>query len=111
MSKYEVGVVYTRGGCYLLAVSTDTLITFEDGEPREAKPSKRGVEAVRSLSVEQLCTRWGVTLDALDKATAKYLAPSIEGIQPRPRGSRRRRAAADEFAWKEMRTIRLLHAG
>jgi len=111
MSKYEVGVVYTRGNSYLLAVSPTTLITFEDGAHREAKPGRRGIEVVRGLSVEQLCQRWGVTLDDLDKATSQYLSPALEGIKPRPRGSRRRRAAADEFAWKEMRTIRLLHAG
>ncbi|MEZ6187749.1 MAG: hypothetical protein R3F62_22405 [Planctomycetota bacterium] len=110
MSKFEVGVVYTRGNNYYLAVSPEILITFEGGEAREVKP-KRGYEAVRGLSVEQLCLKWGVTLEHLDRATATYLAPSVEGIQPRPRGSRRRRAAADEFAWKEMRTIRLLHAG
>ena len=104
--SFEIGVVYKKSGRYCLAVSGNSLITFnKDRKLQEIKPYAK-YEVVRSISVEELCKLWGITLDALDKQTAKYLSPSNEGIKPRPRGSRRRRAA-DEFAWRNLRLTRL----
>jgi hypothetical protein len=103
---FEIGVVYKKNSRYHLAVSDRTLITFtKTGKVQEVKPYAK-YEVVRSISVEELCSLWGITLDQLDKATAKYLAPSTEGLKTRPRGSRRQRVA-DEFAWKSLRLIRL----
>ena len=103
---FEIGVVYRKNSRYYLAVSERTLITFKNGEVQEIRPYAR-YDVVRSISVEELCGKWSITLDHLDEVTAKYLAPSAEGVKPRPRGSRRQRAA-DELAWRCLRTIRLL---
>jgi hypothetical protein len=105
MSQFEIGVVYRKNSRLFLAVSDKTLMTFKDKKVSEVKPYAK-YEVVRGISVEELCSRWGVTLDELDKATSKYLAPSTEGIKPRPRGTRRKRAA-DEQAWRSLRMIRL----
>jgi hypothetical protein len=106
MTAFEIGVVYRKGGRLFLAVAERTLVTFKDGEPQEVRPQAR-YEMVRSISCEDLCQRWGITLDRLDQVTAKYLAPATEGLKTRPRGSRRPRIA-DETAWRDMRLIRLL---
>jgi hypothetical protein len=103
---FEIGVVYRKNSRYYLAVSERTLITFKNGEVQEIRPYAR-YDVVRSISVEELCGKWTITLDHLDEVTARYLAPSAEGVKPRPRGSRRQRAA-DELAWRCLRTIRLL---
>jgi hypothetical protein len=103
---FEIGVVYRKNSRYYLAVSERTLITFKNGTLQEIRPYAR-YDVVRSISVEELCQRWSITLDCLDEATARYLAPSAEGVKPRPRGSRRQRAV-DEMAWRSLRTIRLL---
>jgi hypothetical protein len=105
MGLYEIGVVYRKNARFFLAVSDRTLITYRDGGIQEVKPYVK-YDAVRTISVEELCRRWGVSLDHLDTITSKYLAPANEGIKPRPRGSRRRRVV-DEQAWRNLRLIRL----
>jgi hypothetical protein len=102
---FEIGVVYRKNSRLYLAVSERNLITFRNARVVEVKPHAR-YEVVRSISVEELCRRWGITIDALDRSTTHYLAPSPEGIKPRPRGSRRQRVA-DEFAWRSLRLIRV----
>ena len=109
MTRHEIGVVYKKGSRHCLAVSPETLITFKNGTMTEVKPHAK-YEVVRGISVEALCKLWGISLDTLDQQTAKYLAPSNEGIRPRPRGSRRR-AAADEDLWRSIRMTRLSRAG
>ncbi|MCO5165953.1 MAG: hypothetical protein M9894_06250 [Planctomycetes bacterium] len=106
MTLFEIGVVYRKNSRYYLAVSERMLITFKSGQLQEIRPYAR-YDVVRSISVEELCQKWGISLDHLDEVTARYLAPSAEGVKPRPRGSRRQRAA-DELAWRCLRTIRLL---
>lgn len=106
LTLFEIGVVYRKNSRYYLAVSERMLITFKGGELQEIRPYAR-YDVVRSISVEELCGKWGITLDHLDEVTSRYLAPSAEGVKPRPRGSRRQRAA-DELAWRCLRTIRLL---
>ena len=102
---FEIGVVYRKNSRLYLAVSERNLITFRNGRVMEVKPYAR-YEVVRSISVDDLCKRWGITIEHLDKSTSHYLAPSPEGIKPRPRGSRRQRIA-DEFAWKQLRLIKV----
>ncbi|MBX3470733.1 MAG: hypothetical protein KF878_28015 [Planctomycetes bacterium] len=106
VTLFEIGVVYRKNSRYYLAVSERMLITFKSGQLQEIRPYAR-YDVVRSISVEELCQKWGIPLDHLDEVTSKYLAPSAEGVKPRPRGSRRQRAA-DELAWRCLRTIRLL---
>jgi hypothetical protein len=102
---FEIGVVYRKNSKLYLAVSERNLITFKSGRLLEVKPYNR-YEVVRSISVDELCKRWGITIEHLDRSTQQYLAPSPEGIKPRPRGSRRQRVA-DEFAWKSLRMIKI----
>lgn len=102
---FEIGVVYRKNGRLYLAVSERDLITFKNGRVVEVKPYNK-YEVVRSISVDELCKRWGITIEQLDRETAKFLAPSPEGIKPRPRGSRRQRVA-DEYAWKTLRLIKV----
>ena len=102
---FEIGVVYRKNSRLYLAVSERNLITFRSGRMLEVKPYAK-YEVVRSIPVDELCARWGITIEHLDKSTAHYLAPSPEGIKPRPRGSRRQRIA-DEFAWKSLRLIKV----
>jgi len=107
--SFEIGVVYRKNGRFFLAVSNKVLMTFKDGQPSEVRPYHR-YDSVRGVSVEDLCRQWGIKLSDLDAATSKYLAPSEEGLKTRPRGSRRKRAA-DEHAWRALRTIRVSFAG
>jgi len=104
-ASFEIGVVYRKGTRLFLAVTNKILISFKNSEVFEVKPNQR-YESVRSISVEELCKRWGIVLSALDKITTSYLAPPPETLKTRPRGSRRRRAA-DEDAWRQLRTIRV----
>lgn len=108
MTPYEIGVVYRKGGRLFLAMSEKTLITFKDGAMIEVKPVAR-YDAVRSISVDELCGRWGITLEQLDDVTMRYLMSAAAEARPRPRGSRRQRVA-DEFAWKSLRLIRISRA-
>jgi hypothetical protein len=103
--SFEIGVVYRKNGRLHLAVSERDLITFRNGRVVEVKPYNK-YEVVRSISVDEICQRWGITIERLDHETSRFLAPSPEGIKPRPRGSRRQRVA-DEYAWKTLRLIKI----
>lgn len=109
--RFEIGVVYRKGTKHCLAVDEDKLVTFRGREAVELRPQVAGAyEVVRSISVDALCTLWEITLEDLDQVTARYLAPAEDGLKTRPRGSRRRRAA-DELAWRNLRLTRLHQAG
>ena len=103
--SFEIGVVYRKATRLFLAVTDKILISFKNSEVFEVRPNHR-YESVRSISVEELCKRWGIGLKDLDSITSAYLAPPPELLKTRPRGSRRRRAA-DEDAWRQLRTIRV----
>lgn len=103
---FEIGVVYRRGPAFFLAVSDRLLISMKGGAVQELRPITR-YDAVRSISVSELCVTWGITLDQLDATVMRYLAPSQDAVKTRPRGSRRQRAA-DELKWRSRRTVRLL---
>jgi len=105
----EIGVVYRKGSKLYLAVTEHELLTFKDGRPVQSMPPQR-YEVVRSISVDDLCQRWGITIERLDELTTRYLAPSPAGIKPRPRGARRQRVA-DEHAWKQLRLMRVASVG
>lgn len=104
-NSFEIGVVYRKNSRLFLAVSDRVLVGFKDGKCSEVRPYVK-YEAVRGISVEEFCQQAGITLEDLDKVTAKWLAPSPEGLKTRPRGSRRQKSA-DEFAWRSLRLIRL----
>jgi len=103
--RFEIGVVYKKSARYYLAVTEASLITYREGQLQEVRPQAK-YDVVRSIAVDTLCKLWGVSLEQLDKDTARYLAPTGQEVRSRPRGSRRRRAA-DELVWRNLRTIRL----
>jgi hypothetical protein len=76
MKSFEIGVVYRCGRCLGVAFATDALLTFRKGEPSVIHP-RSSAEAVRGITVDGLCDRWGVTLEEVDAALAERL--------PRPR--------------------------
>ena len=74
----EIGFVYRRKDRFYLAVSDTVLLSVANGRFHETRPNTR-YEVIRNISVERLCQQWGVTSEELDRATAKFLTPSIEG--------------------------------
>lgn len=81
------------------------LISFKNREVLEVKPYAK-YEVVRHISVDDLCRRWDISVDRLDRQTTSYLSPSPEGVKPRPRGRKGRRFAEDQ-TWRMRRTIRM----
>jgi hypothetical protein len=104
MQIFEVGIVYRKLSRYYLAVSSSTLVTFKDGQTTEIRPYAV-YDVVRSISVDELCERWGITLDQLDGMTSKYLPIPQDSVKPAPRGSGRARQNND-LIWKEIRSGR-----
>ena len=74
MPHFEIGMVYRKNSRLHLAVDHTTLITVAHGRFQEVRPYVK-YEALRHISVEELCLRWGVSVDTMDKATSLYLAP------------------------------------
>ena len=109
---FEIGVAYRSTNHRLwLAVGERELIRIRPGPhgttaTEECRPYKADCyDVVRGISVEELCKRWGVAIEDLDRETARRFTPSPAGIKPRPRGSRKQRAEVEE-AWRELRTFR-----
>jgi len=104
--KYEIGVVYlNENRCQLwLAISPRKLISVRNGELTTAQPRIK-YKVCRSLPVEVLCARWGISLARLDELSSEFL-PSTP-TRTRPRGYRRtgRDAAAIGY---ELRFVKLL---
>lgn len=71
---FEIGMVYRKNSRLHLAVDHHTLITVHRGKFQEVKPYVK-YEAIRNISVDELCIRWRVGVEALDTATKAYLAP------------------------------------
>lgn len=74
MPHFEIGMVYRKNSRLHLAVDHTTLITVAQGRFQEVRPYVK-YEALRHISVEELCLRWGVNVETMDKATSLYLAP------------------------------------
>ena len=102
---YEIGVVYKKNSRLYLAVTDRELISFKKGQQIEVRPYVK-YDVVRHLTVTDLCSRWGITTEALDHAAKSYFTPSQQGIKPRPHGSRSLRSTEDQ-RWRAYRTIRL----
>lgn len=105
--EFEIGVIYRKNSRLFIAVEPGCLITFKNGKLVKIRPLT-GYDPVRFVSVEDLCSKWGITLDQLDEVTARFLAPPTDGLKTRPRGdSPRRQRAKEEALWRELRTIRI----
>lgn len=104
MPSVDVGVVYRRGERFLLAIGRRLLVGGSEGELRTTQP-RASDRSVKSVSVKQLCRRWGVGLADFDALTREHM--------PRPEPERRvgrapRRPQAErEHLWSAIRTHRL----
>lgn len=105
MQNFEVGIVYQRNCRYYLSVTPSTLVTFKNGKIVEVRPYS-AYAPVRTISVDELCQRWEITLDRLDEMTAQYLPVPQGSVKPAPRGSRRDRKN-DEAVWRDLRSGRV----
>lgn len=109
---FEVGVVYRGSDSLLwLAVSGRDVIGFLSGVatarcPRDPQRYAR----VHTVSVADLCKRWGITEDQLDDATRDHFYPSKTGARARPRGSRQA-MLEDRELWRASRIHRGLRLG
>ncbi|MGD9725475.1 MAG: hypothetical protein AB7L09_00430 [Nitrospira sp.] len=105
MTKYEIGLVYEKDGHYWIATSETVLVNGEGGDITELRPSTK-YDLVRSISVEELCEAWSLSLEQFDGLMSSYLAPSAAEVKSRPRGTRRPKSDDDEF-WRRHRTGRI----
>jgi len=103
--SYEVGVVYERSGRLYLAVSQTMLISYRRGKISKTQPSEPA-SPVRSVSVEDLCSNWGVDLDEFDHLTKDYLNPPKAVSRGRP-GRQSRNQESEEDYWKKVRSGRI----
>lgn len=100
--KYEIGSVY-RYNCELfLALSDRLLLTFKKGKPIRRKPTTQ-YQRVKAISVDQLCHKWNISAETLDKHTSEALAPHT--ARTAPRGSAKRNEDVDYY---ELRRVRVL---
>jgi hypothetical protein len=104
MVEFEIGVVYKKHSKHFIAVATSTLVSCKGGNLYEVKPSTR-YKAVRSISVEDLCESWNVSLRQFDTMMADYLKPQGE-LKTRPRGPRVSKGDDEEY-WRRHRTGRI----
>lgn len=107
MQPFEIGIVYKKYSRYYLAIAPALLITFVDGCAKEVRPHSPNYEAERSITVDDLCKVWHISLDDLDRMTAKFLPAPQDSIKSAPRGSRRAKQLNNELIWKEIRSARL----
>jgi hypothetical protein len=105
MAKHEIGIVYKKGSRLFIAVAESLLVNCEKGLVTEVRPNSK-YEAVRSISVEDLCEKWDLSLDQFDVLMTGYLSPSNTDVRSRPRGSRRDKKDDDEY-WRRHRTGRI----
>lgn len=103
--KYEVGNIYRQGKQYYIAIDHKELLSLKDGNPVRRKPVIQ-YDYVRTMTVEQLCQEWGISLDTLDHLMAPHVAPQSD--KTRPPGNRRRslKMATDEYY--QLRLARVL---
>jgi len=106
MPGFEIGVVYRKEARHFIAVSDVLLVCCAKGLVTEVKPYGKSYSAVRSISVEELCDRWDLSLEQFDILMAGYLTPPQTTVKARPRGERRKRVDDDEY-WRRHRTGRI----
>lgn len=91
-SGYEIGEVYTRDYTrYYLAVSETELMGRYKRSFKVFEPFKR-FEVMRTISVEDLCRNWRISIDELDRITKPYFSGRCKdegGLAPRTAARRR----------------------
>jgi len=106
MAGFEIGVVYKKGPRYFIAVSDALLVNGNKGLVSEVRPYGANYDTVRSISVEDICDHWDISLDQFDVLMSAYLTPPETEVKARPRGSRRKKDDDDEY-WRRHRTGRI----
>jgi len=106
VDKFEIGVVYQKGSKFFLAVDQSTLVACKSGSLTRVRPTTT-YNPVRSMTVEKLCAHWDLSLDQFDDLMSEHLSPEPTSIKPRPRGTRRRKEADEEY-WRRYRTGRIV---
>ena len=103
---YIVGLVYRKGRQHFLAVERETLVTEQGGRLVELKPGVK-LTIAREVSVGDLCRRWGVEMEQIDRVSEKWLAPSEAG---RLRGNLQKSAYLGEWTrkWEQRPRERML---
>lgn len=74
-NKFEIGITYKKNNIYSIAVSEESLVTYQDGNFSDFE-EKDEQKACRSLSVEDLCKIWNISTDKLDELTPRYFTPN-----------------------------------
>lgn len=108
MTDFEIGVVYEKANRLFIAIKPSTLVSCRGGKAIQVKPVSR-YSPVRTISVEELCDRWGISLNEFDNLMSTELAAPKTPDKTRPRGSRRTKNADDAY-WQHLRTGRILHS-
>ena len=87
---YDIGMVYKKNGRYYLAVDTNKLLSFVEGQPLLFR-IRKGLQKDHLMSVRELCTVWGITVETLDQVVDKFLLSRLqqkelkESVEPPPR--------------------------
>lgn len=104
--RFEIGCLYKKKGIgrIFLAISHTKLISVKKGKLTKTAPQAQ-YKHCNELTFGDLCENWDVSEVRLDEITQEYLPPPVSK-RTAPKGSRRRKAA-DEFFWKELRSAKL----
>lgn len=105
MTKHEVGIVYQKNHRLFIAVDEALLVTGEGGVITEVRPTSK-YATVRSISVEELCGKWGINMSQFDALMGNYLTPTKTGVRARAKGPKRPKPDEEEF-WRQHRTIKI----
>ena len=105
MSNFEIGVVYHKDLRHFIAVDNKTLVCCEGGEAVETRPITK-YDVIRTISVEDLCAHWKITLARFDELMSAYLTPPQDTVKSRPRGNRSKKGEDEEY-WRRHRTGRI----
>jgi len=103
MPKFEVGCAYKHRSQYFLADTKKSLVHIKKGKLSHRKPIIQ-YENCRKMTVEELCLRWGVTLNKLDELLGHLFNPTSD--RTKPRGRRAKTVIDDEY--RQLRTARVL---
>lgn len=105
--RYEIGSVYRYNSDLFLALSDGLLLTFKKGKPVRRKPTTQ-YKRVKAVTVEQLCSKWGIHSDVLDQHTSALFTP--RSSRTAPAGNSRRRGEEADRDYYELRRVRILRS-
>lgn len=113
MGKFEIGLIYRKDSVFYLSIEEHRLVTFKKGECIRTYSKENKVdnfEAVRGMTVEDLCQKWKLDINDFDKKLAPFFSPTPEGLKPRS-GNKRKARVENDFISQKMRTVKLSMRG